>query len=87
MSSNKYDQVMEDKYAKKSMSFATNAPQNNDRLVLSSKTGPRYEGDITKDVLTSDIQRQKELDALNKPKGLIARKIERIFGALGDVQK
>mmetsp|Transcript_48775 Transcript_48775/g.35897 ORF Transcript_48775/g.35897 Transcript_48775/m.35897 type:complete len:164 (-) Transcript_48775:32-523(-) len=70
---------MEDKYAAKAVSFTS-----------ASKPPTEYSDDPNKYTqlkgLNSDLIKQRQLEEANKPKGLFQRKMERIFGALGDVR-
>ena len=71
----KLNEQLEDKYAKKAVSF---------------KTEPITKSSLSSDGLQnlqSEVQQKKKEELENKPKGLLQRKAERIFGAAGDVKK
>jgi len=72
------DNVMEDKYAKKAVSFkADTAP------LPKEEDHSKYQ---TMEGMHSVVSKQKEQEEASKPKGLVRRKLDRIFGALGDVR-
>ena len=74
--SGKYDKVMEDKYASKSATF-----RNEPTFSTSNNLSSQEQFEKTR----SDVEKE-EREAVAQKKGLLARKFERIFGAMGNFQ-
>ena len=71
------DKVLEDKYAKKAVSFGKEEPETTFSSDLKSKQ--------TLENLRSTIEKQRAIEEANKPKSLLRRKMDRIFGGVSDV--
>ncbi len=71
----KLNEQLEDKYAKKAVSFKA------EPIAKSSQPSDGLQG------LSSEIEQMKKQEQENKPKGILQRKAERIFGAATDVRK
>jgi len=78
--SGKKDQVLEDTYAKKATNFKNDAPQQH-------QPNAAFMGAQQMQGLESDLRKQKEEEEKNKPQGLLQRKMNRIFGAAGEVKQ
>lgn len=76
MSGKRHNEELEDKYASKAVTFKSELAHHTANTDQSQK----MQG------LESDQRKKKEFDEANKPKGLIGRKMDRIFGAAGEVR-
>lgn len=69
------ENFLDDKYANKAVSFSQDSYKDNSTHMFGGM-----------EQLKSVEDRKRAVEEANKPKGLVERKLNRIFGAMGDVK-